>query len=360
MRKLVFLLIISVAARAQEPDSLLPRILALDNDTERVNQLYKRGFGMRNVNPQLAYTYAIVCEQQAKNTSSGKHLAKSYNLLGVLYYKKGDYTKALTFHKKALALRETCGDVLGIAYSQTNLGNVFSDLKLFVRAESAYLQAMDAYKQAGMSEKVTSCLINIATIKHSLKQYDAAIENYNMAIALAPLNDYETKALLLTNMAVTYVAKNNLDKAIACNEDALKLRQMLDNNLETADNYLNLGGIYIARREFTRAKQLIDTACNIARQNDYSDLLYKAAKINALYYHETGQNEDAYYWMKKYSDLSDSLVIQQHIARQIYDFSDEQDGTEVSVNKPGNNFWLLLGIFLGLIAIPFYLIRFKR
>ena len=76
----------------------------IPNDTERVNQIYKAGFEMRNSNPELAYQYAIVCEAEAVKSNSDKHLAKSYNLLGVLFFKKGNYQQAIKFQKKALSI----------------------------------------------------------------------------------------------------------------------------------------------------------------------------------------------------------------------------------------------------------------
>src|SRR6185369_8611512 len=108
MRLTVFLLLIYTIVRSQESDTVLPRILALHNDTEKVNQLYARGFSLRNSDPQTAFYYANLCEERAQISESKIHLAKSYNLLGILFYKKGDYKTALAYHKKSLALRTEC------------------------------------------------------------------------------------------------------------------------------------------------------------------------------------------------------------------------------------------------------------
>jgi hypothetical protein len=72
-------------------DSLLYQTQHIENDTERVNQLYKIGFDNRNIDPDMSYEFAKICEQEALKTNSAKHVAKAYNLLGVLYYKKGNF-----------------------------------------------------------------------------------------------------------------------------------------------------------------------------------------------------------------------------------------------------------------------------
>jgi len=109
-------------------DSLLFQLKQIPNDTERVNQIYKAGFNLRNTNPALAYLYAVACEEEAKRARSAKHLAKSYNLIGILCYKKGDYTKALHLQKSALALNESIKYNYGAAINETNLGNIYSDI----------------------------------------------------------------------------------------------------------------------------------------------------------------------------------------------------------------------------------------
>jgi tetratricopeptide (TPR) repeat protein len=121
MRIIILLIITTITCIAQVPDSVLYQLKNIPNDTERVNQIYKAGFEMRNSNPEVAYQYALVCEQEALKSNSNKHLAKSYNLLGVLFFKKGDYSSAIKFQKKALGLNQVSKYNLGMAINQTNL-----------------------------------------------------------------------------------------------------------------------------------------------------------------------------------------------------------------------------------------------
>jgi tetratricopeptide (TPR) repeat protein len=357
MRLLFFLLLFSLHITAQEGDSLLPEILKVRNDTERVNQLYARGFGLRNTNPQLSFLYARRCEEQAQKTGSEKHIAKSYNLLGVLYYKKGDFKKAANYHHQAMELRTACNDLTGIANSEVNLGNIYSDGKLYQKAENAYLHAMSLYKQQGFNTGVVKCLLNLGALKHGMKHYDAAIENFSLAMQMADANDYSTKAACLSNTGESYLDKGDLEKAAACNEDALKLRIMSDNLVETADNYLNLGEISILRKDFQKAKYLIDTACFIAEKNEYFELRYEAIKIRALYYEGIKDYQQAFVCMKRYKELGDSIVLEQADEKQLFDFDETVQEKSVSATAAGGNWWLLIGIALGIIFIPLFLMR---
>ncbi len=58
MKLIVISILLSFTCYAQVNDSLLYQIKSIENDTERVNQLYKIGFDIRNTDPELSYKIA--------------------------------------------------------------------------------------------------------------------------------------------------------------------------------------------------------------------------------------------------------------------------------------------------------------
>lgn len=106
MRPLFTLILILnlLKVNSQDLDSLLTLAAQLPSDTEKVNLFYKAGFSQRSIDPQYSYDCAKRAEEYAKKSGSAYYLAKAYNLLGVLYYRKNDLSKALVYHKKALQL----------------------------------------------------------------------------------------------------------------------------------------------------------------------------------------------------------------------------------------------------------------
>jgi len=347
-------------ARAQELDSLVRVALTLKSDTDRVNLFYNEGFRFRNKDPQFAFDCARAGNKSAIQSDSKRHMAKIYNLFGVLYYKKGEYKSSLAYHQKALKLREECKDILGIAHSETNLGNVYSDLKLFLRAENSYLKAMDCYGRLNDNDKIVSCLLNIGTIKHNLKQYDAAIQNYTIALQKLRINDYETKAIFLTNVAQAYIGNKMIEKGIAYNEDAIKLRTLSENVVETGDNYLNLGGAYVVQKEFDKAKYYIDTAMFVANKYDYAELKYKVRKIYAIYYSEIKDFEKAFYWLRKYNDLGDTILIQQNFVKELFDFNEEENMGSVMDSRFKFPYFYLNILIITSILIIVLAFKYKR
>lgn len=347
---------------AQQSDTLLTRILAMHNDTEKVNQLYKQGFSLRNIDPALAFYYANLCEEQAHISESKKHLAKSYNLLGVLFYKKGDFTKSLAYHQKALGIRIECKDKPGIALSQNNLGNIYTDLQLFEKAESSYLKALEIHRETGDEKRAADCLINLGVLKQTLKQNDAAFENYVLALKLAEkMNDYEMRSLCLNNMAQVFYDKGNYEKSIAYNEDALKMRNLMDNNLEVADSYLNLASNYIKLKDNEKARENLDTAYRISTHYHYYEAEQLAFKIYSEYYSALKNYEEAYSWLKKYEQSKDSIMTEQSSREAEFDFNvPETSGHNYIKKQQLYNVWLFISVIILLIFVPLFLIRYKR
>jgi tetratricopeptide (TPR) repeat protein len=362
MRLAIILSVIFNSVVAQTGDTLLRRIQALQSDTEKVNQLYKAGFSLRNSDPQTAFYYAHVCEEKAQISESKKHLAKSYNLLGILFYKKGDFRKALAYHKKALTLRIECNDDAGIALSETNLGNIYTDLKAFEKAEESYLKALEIFNKTGDNKRAADCMINLGVLKQNLKQYDAAFGNYSSALKLAEkINDYEMRSLCLNNIAQVYFDKGDYERSVAFNEDALKIRNLMDNNVEVADSYLNLASNYIKLKQPEKAKRLLDTAFNISRRYNYFEAQQLAFRIYSDYFSEMKNYELAYAWLKKYELSKDSILAEQNAHSEFnFNMPEVTEQYVYEAEEHLNNLWLLISVFIFMIFVPLFLIRFKR
>ncbi|MBL7931761.1 MAG: tetratricopeptide repeat protein [Bacteroidia bacterium] len=361
MRVLLFLSLLSTIAFGDEPDTSLARILKLKSDTAQVNELYKLSNSLRNSNPDQAWYYAHLCEEKAQISESQKHLAKSYNMLGVLYYKKSDLKKAMAYHQKALELRTSCKDEMGCAMSRVNLANIYTDAQLYEKAEENYLAALDIYNHLGDLKRAGDCLMNLGVLKQTTKQNKIAFENYSKALEISEqLNNHEMRARCLNNIAQIFFENGEYDRSIAFQEDALKIRNMMDNNVEVADSYLNLASNYIKLKQYDKAKYYLDTAVVVSKHYDYYEAELMAYKIRSDYFSAIKNHEGAYYWLNKYYDSKDSLIAVQNEPEN-FDFKmPEILGTKQAAVKEFNNLWLLISVLIFVIFVPLMLFRLKR
>lgn len=361
MRTLATFIFFSRMLLAQTGDSLIHELMQVQDDTERVNQLYKHGFGLRNSDPAYAFTLAKLCEEQALLCRSDKHLAKSYNLLGILFYKRADYTKAIQYHRMALQLRKDIGDKLGIAISQTNLGNIYTDLQYYNLAETAYLGALRQYHELQEVLQATRCLINLGVLRHEQRHTYAALRNFKEALALAgSANDYENMAICNNNIGGVLAELGQLDTALLYAEEGLKMRYLLDNEVEMADSYLNLADICTRQKKYSEAADYLNQAEKIVDMYNYPEAKVQLYKCRANLCRDTRDYEKAYEYLQKQYTLRDSL---QRIEKDHQVFLDNETSSYDHTShqkQPLRNKWLMMVCLLAAVIVPVTLIRYKR
>lgn len=360
LRFLILFLFCASTLSSQDADTLLGTILRIENDTERVNQLYKQGFDLVDKNPPLAYQYAHYCEQAAQKSKSQKHISKSNNLLGILFYHQGNYKKALICFESYLKVNTALKNNLGIGFGYTNLGNTYLQLEQFEKAESYYLLAIENYNALNNKTELANGLINLGVLKHQQNQLDAAVENYEKALQIGTkLNDYEIKAICLNNLAQINFDKGIYEKALAYNYDALELRDLMDLDVDKADSYLSLAEVALKQQNIELAEENLNLALALCTQLDYYEGKMTYHKLASDLYVLKNNYQLAYENLKIYNQLNDSLELMQD-DEPAEDFKVLEEVDANFTKKPFKNMWLISLLSLILIIIPFVLIRHKR
>jgi len=335
---------------SQDFDSLNAEALKLAHDTDKVNLFYNQGFSSRNLNEQYSYQCAKQAEEIANKTKIDYYVAKANNLLGILYYKKGDLNSALLYHKQALNLRLKNNDKKGIALSQTNLGNCYVDLKNYKLAELAYLNALEIHSALNEPLQTDNCLLNLGVLNTELNNLTAAEQYFNLVLKNSKKrNDYHLQATCLNNLAVIYTLKNEFDAAIASSQNSIKLKYLMDNDMEMADSYLNIAMAYIKKNQAAQALENLLIADSIILKFNYLAANIEAHKTYAAYYELIKDYEKAYHYLKQHYLLQDSLTrASENTNVQFFDNTALKENELINENKfPVLYFNLLILVTLG-------------
>lgn len=306
----IFFLLNLLKVDAQNFDSLKTVAAQLQHDTDRVNLFYDEGFLKRAVDAQYSYNCAKEAERCGQRASLPFYSAKAMNLLGILYYRRGDLSTALSYHKKALKLRTAINDKKGIALSQANLGNIYSDLARYKSAEAAYLVALEINNELNNVKQIDNCLLNLGVLSVQLKAISIA-ENYFMrALKNAEKRfDYEVQASCFNNLAYINILKQNYDASIANSLNSIKIKNLMDNEMEMADSYLNIAAAYINKKEGSHALENLIIADSIISKFNYLSAKIASFKTYSEYYHSENDFEKALASLQKANALADSLAI---------------------------------------------------
>ncbi len=306
---LIYFILNLLNVSSQDIDSLKKVGQTLAHDTDRVNLFYDEGFLHRATDVQYSYDCARLAENYAQKASEPFYTAKAFNLLGILFYRKGDLNTALSFHKKALKLRTIINDKYGVALSQANLGNIYSDLGRFKSAEEAYLKALDINNELKLPKQIDNCLLNLGVLSVELKMINVAESYFMRALKNAEKRfDYEVQASCLNNLAYINIQKQNYDAAIANCLNSIKIKDLMENEMEMADSYLNIAAAYINKKEALHALENLIIADSIIVKFNYLAAKIDALKTYSEYYKLNNNYEKAFESLQRATALTDSLA----------------------------------------------------
>lgn len=223
----------------------LEEIITQADDTLKAEALYNQGFSIRVSNPFLAFDYARQTLKCANNLHSQKYIAKAFSLMGVLFYRKGDYVNAQLLSERALKIRIELKDEIACAHSYTNIGNIYSNIGNFVLSAKNHLMALSIFSKFNDTKQIMNCLINLGVLNKLELKIEAANENLKKALLIAEqLNDYEGMATCYSNLGVICEEEKNYQLALDYYFETIRLRELMCNNSEIADSYYNIAMVY--------------------------------------------------------------------------------------------------------------------
>lgn len=182
-----------------------------------------------------------------------KNTAISYNNIGLVYKKLGDYDKALEYYFKDLTINER---ILGnehsdIATSYNNIGGVYYSKGNYNKALEYFCKALAIMEKDHGTENPNhaSSYNNLGLVYYSKGDYNTALEYYCKALAIMEKNN-QTKnpntATILNNIGGIFDELGRYDTALDYYFNAFAIREELlgMKHPDSAQSYNNIGLTY--------------------------------------------------------------------------------------------------------------------
>ena len=191
--------------------------------------------------------------------------------IGEIFLNARNFDKSLLYFKKSLNSSKTANDTINILNSYWSIGQVYYNKGDIIKADSVFNRIID-YEITKTTEEIIA-------------------KTYNSLGVLA--SDVE-----------------DLDLAEEYGEKALKIKQSLNDTLETAVSILNLSAIYYKKQDFEKAKRNYIKAYEDVKHmnsdralNLKENILYNLAFVNE----QLNDYKNAYKFLEEATSLSDSL-----------------------------------------------------
>lgn len=254
-------------------DSLKEQINTLPDDTNKVQLLYVLSFRYHIIDPDSGMKYGQIGVDLAEQLGWEKGKAKCYNALGSVCRIRSDYSEALDYFFKALAINEHIGEKLGKAYNYGNIGIVYKTQKDYEHALEYYSKALEVYKELDNKNGVAVNLGNIGILYEALGRYEDALDYQQQALKINTEGADESGiAYNLGNIALLYNAMGKYPEALDNIFKALAINERLGTQKLLTNNYRGIGSIY----------------CNIAKDSSLGRTKRVEAAIKAIRYLDKG------------------------------------------------------------------------
>jgi len=276
-----FLLLISVivlcgvlfnTAKAQNQknvDSLMNLLRASKDDTNRVNHLNILAWDLMNTNPDSAIFVGKQSLALSEKLKWKRGIASSLGRLGVYYWNKADYPKALEYDFKALKMNEELGYKDRAAANLSNIGIIYGKQADYPKALYYYFKSLKIGEELGNKEAIANNLMNIGIVYKEQENDSKALFYYFKALKIYEERDNKNgTGTALTNIGNVYKGQREYSKAMDYYSRSLKIREELGNKKGIATTLSNMASLYMLTGKFKESEENIKKAISIASALD--------------------------------------------------------------------------------------------
>jgi tetratricopeptide (TPR) repeat protein len=269
------------AGQPQKPAAPTPQEQELDRLGQEGGQAYSRG---DYAAAEKAYQAGL---GKAQELGDKTRISRFLNSLGNVYFRLGQFDRALDYHTRALALFEAGPRPSALGYKQAsaiclnNLGLVYDDLGQFDKALDYYTRALTLFEALGNKQAGAICLNNLGSVYLNLGQFDKALDYHNRALAIEEaIGNKQDIAGSFNNLGNVYGSLGQYEKALDYYTRALALKEAIGNKQDIANSLNNLGRTYARLGQPDKAEDAFAQA--LRNFEDLSTQVGDPAELGAL------------------------------------------------------------------------------
>lgn len=225
--------------------------------------------------------------------SDKEGVSSSLQNIGLVYKKKGDYTNALEFYFKSLELQkkieaENPDDVLtkkGIAGLFMSIGNIYHNQGDYIKALEFGFKSLKIYEEVGFKKGIAASLNNIGSIYQNQGDYPKALEQYFKSLKIKEeIGDKFGIGSALNNIACIYALQGNNSKALELYLQLLETRKKLDDKSGIASALNNMGSVYYELGDYEKGLEQDFKALKINEEiGDMGGITFSSINIGIAY-----------------------------------------------------------------------------
>jgi tetratricopeptide (TPR) repeat protein len=201
------------------------------------------------------------CLRAAATDGSAQVRSLTFNGLGMLALRQGDYAAARAAHEESLRLRRAIGDPWPIAGSLSNLGNVAWEQGDLPGARALYEEALSLYQQTRDRRRIAAAQINLSNLASS--QGDLAFAEQLLNQSISTLRDLDHPVYIahaLSNLGDVRLKQGDHPGAAVAFLESVALARDTHDRGTLPYSLEGLGDVALAQGALNRAAVLLGAA----------------------------------------------------------------------------------------------------
>jgi len=249
----IFLMLFAVAAYADDSTN----IDGSRQDTSTVKLLNKHAYDARFTNPEETIDVSGKALALATKLGYSEGIAEAYRVQGIGQYYLNLPEDAINSYIKALTYFVKCGDKIGEANIDNNIGNLYRDND-YEKSYESFEKALVIGNALHNQLLIAKTYLNFGNLCSRKMSYNEALKDYNKSQAIfTSLGDSVDLILCEQNSGVVYYKINQLDVSEKMLKDATTKAKDKDLNETVASTDLTLAEVYIAEDKFVEASRVV-------------------------------------------------------------------------------------------------------
>lgn len=279
-----------------------------DIEREAAESIYTR--------PEKAIELSNEGQRLAKELDNQEALMSALLTAGLAHMRLGNALESREYLEQSRELARRIGSFKGEGDAENYLGTVYFERSQFDRALQHYVKALELRKTIDDKVGMSKTINNMGRVHHKLGNYDKAIELFREALRVKPENDQSGRVNTLNNLGLVYRSKGNIPSAMAVFQEALQLAESIQSVQGIAYSMMSLGETYKMTGQLTLAESYMQDALAHYESIQYAHGVAYTLLRAGVIYAEMGDSAKALDYYER-SERSAEQIKQNGLLRDI-------------------------------------------
>jgi diguanylate cyclase (GGDEF)-like protein/putative nucleotidyltransferase with HDIG domain len=247
----------------------------------------------------------------------GDSVAVGYavNMLGMFRWQQGELDEAVRLYNDARERAIRTGDAKLAAITAQNLGVIANIRGDFARALEFYQASLADYRSMGLVRDVCIALNNLGMVYTDTERWDEAELSYREAIELVrDLRDVALRVQIEVNVVEMWVARRDFARARDTADAAMELAAQMGDAQIPGDAYRLLGVIERESGDLTRAESMLQRSAELAAARQDMLLMAETSREQAEVHRRQGRNRETLQALNRAHQLFTQLRARRDLA----------------------------------------------